>query len=275
MQLTGFLEKETGSFCRELWKMCLSAQASPQGVPKELLEAKKKELLEKVHPFSTRILLVRYAGPGLTLRRTKLPRTLADVERSLNVEIEKREISATANAANVSVDGATPGGAGELVVGGADLDLLRDTAITTTGERIHPWETGTSRAAVVGVDARPDAGTRALDPTRRRGHAQNPEARHLSVAGDPATGLEALVLAVSLEVVLQALFEMQRREPGPLDLAEAARLHVPHLSRVLVHLAAHDRDRGLEVAKVALRRPSGDATLRPEAPRLRADDDTL
>jgi hypothetical protein len=31
--------------------MCLSAQASPQGVPKELLEAKKKELLEKVFFF--------------------------------------------------------------------------------------------------------------------------------------------------------------------------------------------------------------------------------
>lgn len=47
IQLTGFLEKETASFCKELWKLLLSAQISPQGVPKELLEAKKAELIEE------------------------------------------------------------------------------------------------------------------------------------------------------------------------------------------------------------------------------------
>ncbi|KAG7121989.1 PWI domain-containing protein like [Verticillium longisporum] len=47
IQLTGFLDKETASFCKELWKLFLSAQASPQGVPKELLEAKKLELIQE------------------------------------------------------------------------------------------------------------------------------------------------------------------------------------------------------------------------------------
>ncbi|RNJ54842.1 Serine/arginine repetitive matrix protein 1 [Verticillium nonalfalfae] len=47
IQLTGFLEKETAPFCKELWKLFLSAQASPQGVPKELLEAKKLELIQE------------------------------------------------------------------------------------------------------------------------------------------------------------------------------------------------------------------------------------
>ncbi|OCL02341.1 PWI domain-containing protein [Glonium stellatum] len=47
IQLTGFLEKETASFCKELWTLCLSAQANPQGVPKELLEAKKLELIQE------------------------------------------------------------------------------------------------------------------------------------------------------------------------------------------------------------------------------------
>lgn len=47
IQLTGFLEKETAPFCRELWKLMLSAQTSPQGVPKELLEAKKEQLIEE------------------------------------------------------------------------------------------------------------------------------------------------------------------------------------------------------------------------------------
>ncbi|KAI1322890.1 PWI domain-containing protein [Xylariaceae sp. FL0255] len=47
IQLTGFLDKDTASFCQELWKLCLSAQTSPQGVPKELLEAKKLELIQE------------------------------------------------------------------------------------------------------------------------------------------------------------------------------------------------------------------------------------
>ncbi|KFY02854.1 hypothetical protein O988_01853 [Pseudogymnoascus sp. VKM F-3808] len=47
IQLTGFLEKDTPAFCKELWKLCLSAQNSPQGVPKELLEAKKLELIQE------------------------------------------------------------------------------------------------------------------------------------------------------------------------------------------------------------------------------------
>jgi serine/arginine repetitive matrix protein 1 len=47
IQLTGFLEKETPVFCKELWQLCLSAQASTAGVPKELLEAKKMELRQE------------------------------------------------------------------------------------------------------------------------------------------------------------------------------------------------------------------------------------
>ncbi|EXF83210.1 hypothetical protein CFIO01_01436 [Colletotrichum fioriniae PJ7] len=47
LQLTGFLDKDTAPFCKELWKLFLSAQTSPQGVPKELLEAKKLELIQE------------------------------------------------------------------------------------------------------------------------------------------------------------------------------------------------------------------------------------
>ncbi|XXG94680.1 hypothetical protein Hte_000937 [Hypoxylon texense] len=47
IQLTGFLDKDTAPFCKDLWKLCLSAQSSPQGVPKELLEAKKLELIQE------------------------------------------------------------------------------------------------------------------------------------------------------------------------------------------------------------------------------------
>lgn len=47
ISLTGFLDKDAPKFCRELWNLALSAQTNPQGVPKELLEAKKMELIQE------------------------------------------------------------------------------------------------------------------------------------------------------------------------------------------------------------------------------------
>jgi serine/arginine repetitive matrix protein 1 len=47
VQLSGFLDKDAAAFCHELWKLCLSAQGNPQGIPKELLEAKKSELIQE------------------------------------------------------------------------------------------------------------------------------------------------------------------------------------------------------------------------------------
>lgn len=45
--LSGFLDIDAPRFSLELWKLCLSAQASSQGIPKELLEAKKAELIQE------------------------------------------------------------------------------------------------------------------------------------------------------------------------------------------------------------------------------------
>ncbi len=50
IQLTGFLDKDTAPFCKDLWNLCLSAQTSPQGIPRELLEAKKQELMVSLPP---------------------------------------------------------------------------------------------------------------------------------------------------------------------------------------------------------------------------------
>ena len=56
IQLTGFLETQTPAFCLELWTLMLSAQASPQGIPRELLEAKKLELIqEKVRAIDIQV----------------------------------------------------------------------------------------------------------------------------------------------------------------------------------------------------------------------------
>lgn len=47
IQLTGFLESQTPEFCKELWTLLLSAQTNAQGIPRELLEAKKLELIQE------------------------------------------------------------------------------------------------------------------------------------------------------------------------------------------------------------------------------------
>nr|POE69010.1 serine/arginine repetitive matrix protein 1 [Quercus suber] len=46
INLGGFLDKDAGPFCHKLWQMCLSAQQNNLGIPQELLEAKKAELME-------------------------------------------------------------------------------------------------------------------------------------------------------------------------------------------------------------------------------------
>jgi hypothetical protein len=51
--LTGFLDKDAPAFCREMWNLLLSAQESSNGIPKELLEAKKAEIQQVLS--STRV----------------------------------------------------------------------------------------------------------------------------------------------------------------------------------------------------------------------------
>ncbi|XP_072959217.1 uncharacterized protein [Typha angustifolia] len=43
IQLTGFMEKNTGKFMRELWGLLLSAQQNASGVPQQFLDAKEEE----------------------------------------------------------------------------------------------------------------------------------------------------------------------------------------------------------------------------------------
>jgi hypothetical protein len=121
IQLTGFLDKDTPTFCKELWKLLLSGQASPQGVPKELLEAKKLELMqEKVgktnsptshhHPNAETDTEVRS-------RRIRQPKKPASDETN----------SSGATAAEAAEAGADPAGAthgveGEMIETGAGSD---------------------------------------------------------------------------------------------------------------------------------------------------------
>jgi hypothetical protein len=45
INLTGFLEKQARPFVLELWNLLLSAGQAPNGIPPQLLEAKKNEIL--------------------------------------------------------------------------------------------------------------------------------------------------------------------------------------------------------------------------------------
>ena len=47
ISLTGFMEKNTGKFMKELWTLLLSAQRNASGVPQQFLDAKEEETRKK------------------------------------------------------------------------------------------------------------------------------------------------------------------------------------------------------------------------------------
>ncbi|KAJ4971822.1 hypothetical protein NE237_004921 [Protea cynaroides] len=47
IQLTGFMEKNTGKFMKELWTLLLSAQKNASGIPQQILDATDEELRKK------------------------------------------------------------------------------------------------------------------------------------------------------------------------------------------------------------------------------------
>lgn len=49
IQLTGFMEKNTGKFMKELWSLLISAQSNVSGIPQQFLDQKAEETrLKKV-----------------------------------------------------------------------------------------------------------------------------------------------------------------------------------------------------------------------------------
>lgn len=98
IQLTGFLDKDTPVFCKELWKLCLSAQSNPQGVPKELLEAKKLELIqEKVNQHLCKSRRTSKAYELIRLTRIRLLKKHGTDERKNNGESARRTVSEIGN----------------------------------------------------------------------------------------------------------------------------------------------------------------------------------
>ena len=44
--ITGFLDSSTYDFMKDFWKLLISAQKTPDGIPRELIEEKKKEIIQ-------------------------------------------------------------------------------------------------------------------------------------------------------------------------------------------------------------------------------------
>lgn len=47
ISLTGFMEKNTGKFMKELWTLLLSAQNNSSGVPQQFLDAREADTKKK------------------------------------------------------------------------------------------------------------------------------------------------------------------------------------------------------------------------------------
>lgn len=64
IQLTGFMEKNTGRFMKELWGLLTSAQNNQSGVPQQFLDAKAEEAKKKK--------VRRFSFPSIRLRLARV-----------------------------------------------------------------------------------------------------------------------------------------------------------------------------------------------------------
>ncbi|RYP16644.1 hypothetical protein DL766_009073 [Monosporascus sp. MC13-8B] len=192
IQLTGFLDKDTAPFCKELWNLCLSAQASPQGVPKELLEAKKLELIqEKIDADK--------AAEEARIRREnqeRRDRELADIRNR-----ERR-------------DRGFPGGRGDTWRGG------RRGGDRAYDDRGRGLGRGRGRAAVEvgtipGEVVRPPAPPRQTleAPSHRLGRALGQVVVRPAVAAEEAVGLSAhLAIGLATEILASGIDRLAAAE---------------------------------------------------------------
>ncbi|KAJ6178539.1 Splicing factor PWI [Penicillium mononematosum] len=171
IQLTGFLDKDTPKFCQELWSLCLSGQENPQGVPKELLEAKKLELIqEKV------ILEAEKASEALRRQREQdqtRERELDDVRRRERSDRGRGEEAVTAVAVEVGDETSTE-----------DLRPPEtETAAETASANLHldVTLTLTCQLAIVAAAVHPDLHTAPVlhpDPQSHRHHLAETAMNH-------------------------------------------------------------------------------------------------
>lgn len=142
IQLTGFLDKDTASFCKELWTLCLSAQSNPQGVPKELLEAKKLELIqEKVGVHKSPFMTANLTTPYSSKRKRLLKKHVAVANRieSATETLIAYASESVVNAVGVAVEGVAAEETSTVVaLGTLGLLLQGGSAAPTITEGLLP-----------------------------------------------------------------------------------------------------------------------------------------
>ncbi|KAJ6309878.1 hypothetical protein OIU76_014758 [Salix suchowensis] len=91
ISLTGFMEKNTGKFMKELWTLLLSAQKNESGVPQQFLDAKEEETRKKQAEVD------RIANE--IQKKKEMEKEMRELEREklkkMDIEVEKKANNAT------------------------------------------------------------------------------------------------------------------------------------------------------------------------------------
>ena len=123
LDVTGFLEKQAGSFVEELWTLLLDAQQNPHGIPSAFVASKKAELQAAARPsrFSNAVNVPLQASavnpvPAASAAAAVLPAATVSVAAGATVAasnsavaLEKAMAAAAALGPAARPDGAAPG----------------------------------------------------------------------------------------------------------------------------------------------------------------------
>ncbi|KAI4099173.1 MAG: hypothetical protein LQ339_006114 [Xanthoria mediterranea] len=225
IQLTGFLDKDTPKFCKELWTLCLSAQSNPQGVPKELLEAKKLELIQEKPP--------KKPSAGETRNECGTKTLTTSGKES---ELSEAAVVEEATGAIMTTIGVHPDTPGLHRHGGND----HHTQMTIVD--LHHEITSTPIYLVTGIygDAIP-----VLDHLRFDGLPADPyHAQERRPQGVTETMIQDLDVAAPVAADLEHLFTKVMGETGDKELITVVVIELDpiHLQTRLAHDHPEDRD---------------------------------
>lgn len=150
--MLGFLGKNAAKFSKELWALFLSAQENPNGVPPQLLEAKKEELLKQrvrllfvytIMRLEANYILHRKRGRNVrtTAEPVKHKRGTANRTQTADAVVVERSADADEEvegpAGEMTEDPAL--GAGTIADLRAIVDSRADGTLETTGQTGAIW----------------------------------------------------------------------------------------------------------------------------------------
>ncbi|TYH93674.1 hypothetical protein ES332_A13G269900v1 [Gossypium tomentosum] len=163
ISLTGFMEKNTGKFMKELWSLLLSAQRNASGVPQQFLDAKEEETRKK---------------------KAESDRIANEIQKKKDKEIRENE----QDRSRKMDDG------DEIKAGDSELDPSTKNMLPTKGSRARPEEerdadqrngVGRNRSRSQSVSGSFSNSRSYSDGKQKfRSVSRSPEARRRSVSSD-------------------------------------------------------------------------------------------